>query len=845
MYLTHQTYDWKGRPLITNNPDLTTKEISYAGCGCAGGEVVTLTDEGTIAAGVPKRRQQRIYSDVFGRPVKTEVLNWQGGSTYATTVNTYNVRDQVTQVRQYAGAETSGSYQDTTMTYDGYGRLKTRHMPQENAGTGTTWSYNLDDSVNTITDARGAVTTFGYAGTNRGLVKTITHTLSGSPQINISYNYDAVGNRTSMNDAAGTVSYGYDQLSRLTSETRTLSGVGSFALSYSYNLAGQLTSLNSFGQAISYTRDTTGRLTAVSGSPFGGVTQYINNIKYRAWGARRELTYGNNHTATTQFNSRQLPTSYSLSNVMTRTYSYFADGRLSTSSLTEDSSFDRAYEYDHAGRLKSDTTPTNFAQELTYDAWGNVTQSIGWHWSQFISAAGTYVNNRNTAWQYNAAGQVTSNGDNAFAYDAAGQISKFWKQGLVPPGSTMLYDGDGQLLRGANSNIYNLRSTVLGGRVVAEVLNTGQRARGFVYAEGEEMLALQYDGTNHVVWEHHDAAEQSVRQAENSGVVVDEREETVSGAKIEKEDPYPTDPSFTGADTDGAYPHIGTVGKPITGCALDGVPLTDCTWFFQQLHPMEMMEWNARSEFLYYSASVDGRSVGAYPDLQTAIASADALGSSTLIRNWGVNDNWFQGSVSSLQGQSQNPRNPTNKGTPMTDAEIAKHRAAVEELLQDKTCKNFVDGVLSQIGDAQRKPFSGNLLTIFDKVTSLNGWGQRAGEDMNFDNGEGGSYVGNTDQTAYINISRKARMYGDSSSTGFVGRVVIHEVLHVGSRAGGQFTHWDMFRAGFSVAQRLGIKLGVRRPTEKDPGGRDDYNADGFDDLLFEACQIRKVRRIR
>ena len=260
---------------------------------------------------------------------------------------------------------------------------------------------------------------------------------------------------------------------------------------------------------------------------------------------------------------------------------------------------------------------------------------------------------------------------------------------------------------------------------------------------------------------------------------------------------------------------------------------------------MEMMEWNARSEFLYYSASVDGRSVGAYPDLQTAIAGADALGSSTLIRNWRVNDNWFQGSVSSLQGQSQNPRNPTNKGTPMTDAEIAKHRAAVEELLQDKTCKDFVDGVLSQIGDAQRKPFSGNLLTIFDKVTSLNGWGRRAGKDMNFDNGEGGSYVGNTAETAYINISREARMYGDSSSTGFVGRVAIHEVLHVGSRGGGQFTHWDMFRAGFSVAQRLGMKLGVRRPTEKDPGGRDDYNADGFDDLLFEACQIRKVRRIR
>ncbi len=84
VYYTQQTYDWKGRPLVTTNPDGTTREASYAGCGCAGGDVVTLTDEGTIDAGVAKRRQQKIYSDVLGRTMKTEVLNWQNGSVYST-----------------------------------------------------------------------------------------------------------------------------------------------------------------------------------------------------------------------------------------------------------------------------------------------------------------------------------------------------------------------------------------------------------------------------------------------------------------------------------------------------------------------------------------------------------------------------------------------------------------------------------------------------------------------------------------------------------------------------------------------------------------------------------------
>src|SRR5437762_2521206 len=53
-----QTYDWKGRPLVTTNTDNTFKSASYGGCGCAGGQVVTLTDE--------VNRKQKIYADVLG-----------------------------------------------------------------------------------------------------------------------------------------------------------------------------------------------------------------------------------------------------------------------------------------------------------------------------------------------------------------------------------------------------------------------------------------------------------------------------------------------------------------------------------------------------------------------------------------------------------------------------------------------------------------------------------------------------------------------------------------------------------------------------------------------------------
>jgi len=70
LFSTPIVYDWKGRPLTTYNLDGTYKTAEYGGCGCAGGEVVTLTDE--------VGRRQRVTSDALGRQYKTEVLNWDG-----------------------------------------------------------------------------------------------------------------------------------------------------------------------------------------------------------------------------------------------------------------------------------------------------------------------------------------------------------------------------------------------------------------------------------------------------------------------------------------------------------------------------------------------------------------------------------------------------------------------------------------------------------------------------------------------------------------------------------------------------------------------------------------------
>ena len=198
-------------------------ENSYGGCGCAGGEVTTTRDE--------RGRRKRYTKDVLGRLVRVQELNWlEHQGVYSTTQYPYNGRDQLTQINQ-AG-------QVRTFTYDGHGRLWQRTTPEQ--GT-TSYTYNSDDLPQTIQDARQATTTYSY--NNRHLVTALSYGVPAGVAAtpNVTYSYDAAGNRTGMTDGLGSLSYSYDQLSRLISETRTFNGLGAYTLSYQYNVGGAVT----------------------------------------------------------------------------------------------------------------------------------------------------------------------------------------------------------------------------------------------------------------------------------------------------------------------------------------------------------------------------------------------------------------------------------------------------------------------------------------------------------------------------------------------------------------------------------------------------------------------------
>lgn len=471
---------------------------------------------------------------------------------YSSVLNTYNGRDQVTLSFQFAGTTSRTTYQDTTASYDGFGRKVGQKLPQQDS-PGTAFTYNPDGSVLTQTDARGVVTNFEY--NNRGLTTGITWdvgTTGITDTSDVEFEYDNIGNRTEMTDGLGTQVYEYDALSRLIAEIRefddTLANApisgNKFRLEYSYHMGGQLKSLTDpYGQQFNYAYDRVSRLESVTGSTsFAGFTDYASNAQYRAWGALKGLDSGNGVSMQTSFDAALRPSEYELKysandTAMERSYEYYNDGALKYMEDHMSPKFDRFNRYDHQGRITqgkpglearggSVTDPEvqklelPYRQSYQYNAFNNMTQRLNLHWGSDSFGQSnfnlnyTYENNRvtNSWWQHDADGRVTQSAlpddYSGNTYDARGSLIKMQVQpeGMNATETTRFYSGDARELKRSirrqmdeedppygsywedDPPKYYVRSSVLGGEVITQTDETGRKTKTNVIAAGAKIV---------------------------------------------------------------------------------------------------------------------------------------------------------------------------------------------------------------------------------------------------------------------------------------------------------------------------------------------------------------------
>jgi YD repeat-containing protein len=545
---SYRAYDWQGRLTLSTDQEVKTNEILYGGCGCAGGQVVVTRDE-------VGRRQKMTY-DILGRLKTTQVLFIQpkeqqlngDGAVYLTTTNTYNVRDQITNINQRDVP--ADQEQNTVMDYDGHGRLKTRRLPKEMADT--TYTYNADDTLHSVTDARGAGAAYVY--NNSHLIKEINYTAAGGAAAtnNVKFEYDSAGNRTWMyygQNYLDWVHFDYDTQSRLNWEERRFNALGaSYKISYEYNLVGQLKKItdptDSTGNTyISYSFNNAGEMTGATGTPsFVGLTQYLSNLQYRAWGAIKNMNVGNSnqesisYTARMQayeFNFRPQGADPSLPGLLKTRYDYFDDGMVKNVHALSNRSLDRAFTYDHVGRRKttysgwvaglapSDVEP--YREEFGYDAFDHMISQIGKNWNTYLGYYATsYTNDKattastltnetiteNITYQHDNSGNITHEtrtqspgGQQTQTQYLYGAASRLVGQASSNPVSTVFYDADGQIVK--DNSGYQIRSSVLGGQIVVKLNAAGQKQCFYVYANGQLLAEQKLDSQqqpSHIAW---------------------------------------------------------------------------------------------------------------------------------------------------------------------------------------------------------------------------------------------------------------------------------------------------------------------------------------------------------
>jgi hypothetical protein len=290
---------------------------------------------------------------------------------------------------------------------------------------------------------------------------------------------------------------------------------------------------------------------------------------------------------------------------MSKTYDYYSDGMLRYSGDLTDNRLDRGYAYDHVGRVKQAlsgaearggpaTNDRPYNQGYKYDEFNHITRRTGLHWSGAVpTVTGTYSNDRNTNWQYDADGNLlvlnSPIGPIQYAVDAAGRPTRI----IASTDTTVTYDGNGRKAKSveidnsvpSTTTIYSVRSSLLGGQVITELTDQGNKKRTFVYAGGS-VLATQWAPGNgvqgeNVEWEHRDPSGASFRVSNRFGDAVASFPESKiaeldpAGANMENTDPYLVfNPPPDTNESLVSYPNFGNPKDPYARYDIDGIAVS-------------------------------------------------------------------------------------------------------------------------------------------------------------------------------------------------------------------------------------------------------------------------------
>jgi RHS repeat-associated protein len=447
------TYTYDGANRLTTETDPLSQTTSYSY------DLMSNLSASTDATG----RITKYEYDELDRLVKITYPPATTGATRLFESLRYNAASQVTQRTDTAGRTTYFAYtnaglldhttdpdnQTTHFNYDPLGRMKAlidargqryrftldalgqlKHIKRGSGTEQMSFTYDAVGNRKQRTDYNGAVTSYDYDAVNR--LKTINYPDTTS----VSYTYDKLSRLQTATNENGAIDFDYNKMNRLTSVTdvfsqvidynyddngnRTKLGLNSATLAtYRYDLLDRITKIiDSSSQNIVYGYDVTSKL--ISRKLPNGV---LTNYQYD--GLDRLTRLRNAKGANT---------------VTDHQYEYNAASQITR--ITEPPNV-RNYGYDIVDRLTSATytNPAQSSENYAYDSVGNRTSS-------HLGATYTYqpfnrlASTSGVSYSYDANGNLTSKTDAGGTWAYSWDFENRLTQVLKPNGVSVSYKYD-------------------------------------------------------------------------------------------------------------------------------------------------------------------------------------------------------------------------------------------------------------------------------------------------------------------------------------------------------------------------------------------------------------------
>jgi RHS repeat-associated protein len=478
-HTTSYSYDADNRRISETTPKGEQTTYAY---DANGNLSKTVDPRGNVTGANPNDYATTYTYDAAGR-LLTETDPLGNRTTY--TSNTVGDRTSITDANGHtttytydaAGRVLTATAPDggvTTYTYDAAGNELTRtdadnhtttasydddgHLASTTSPTGQRWTYDYDPNGNlkSVVDPNGnatqtagdGTTTSGYDRANR----LISIDYSDSTP-DVTFAYDADGNRTSMTDGAGTQTRTYDSNDRLTAVTR-----GADTFSYTYDPLGNLTSRTyPDGTLVGYGYDEDNRLTSVTNGSAGTSFSYDADSNL----TQTTLPASNGYAETRSYDRAgrliEVKNAAGASVLSDFTATLDAVGNPTTIARTGSPTETATYTYDANDRLASVCYQTSCPGSSdpfirwTYDKLGNRltetrpsgTTTYSYNATDQLTAAGS------TTHGYDQNGNETSAGGHTFAYDLANRLSSTTSGSAT---TTYSYDGDGNRLQASTGS---------------------------------------------------------------------------------------------------------------------------------------------------------------------------------------------------------------------------------------------------------------------------------------------------------------------------------------------------------------------------------------------------------